>query len=117
MNRIKYLREELNMTQQELANKLDGAKSTVAMYEKGDRKPSMEVLIKLSEIFDCSIDYLLCKSDIRNPETIDTDKINIGLSKKDYDMPTKEQQDKIEEFAKFVLKDNLKKNKNKKGEY
>ena len=70
MNRIKYLREELNMTQQELANKLDGAKSTVAMYEKGDRKPSMEVLISLSTIFNCSIDYLLGQSDIRNPEEL-----------------------------------------------
>ena len=106
MNRIKYLRQELNMTQQELADKLDGAKSTIAMYENENRKPSMEILIKLSEIFNCSIDYLLCKSDIRNPEEIDTGKINIGLSKKDYDLPTKEQQDKIEEFAKFVLKDN-----------
>lgn len=74
MNRIKFLREELNMTQQELADKLDGAKSTVAMYEKGDRKPSMEVLLKLSEIFNCSIDYILGKSDIRNPEEV---KINI----------------------------------------
>lgn len=66
MNRIKLLREEFNMTQQELADKLDGAKSTVAMYEKGDRKPSLEVLVKLSEIFNCSIDYILCKTDLRN---------------------------------------------------
>lgn len=109
MNRIKSLREELHMTQQDLANKLDGAKSSIAMYENETRKPSMEVLIKLSEIFNCSIDYLLCKTDIRNPENLDTDKINIGLSKKDYNPPTKEQQKKIEEFAKFVLKDNLKK--------
>ena len=70
MNRIKFLREELNMTQQELANKLNGAKSTVAMYEKGDRKPSMEILLKLSDIFDCSIDYILGKSNIRNPEEL-----------------------------------------------
>lgn len=66
MNRIKLLREEFNMTQQELADKLDGAKSTIAMYEKGDRKPSLEVLMKLSSIFNCSIDYLLCKTDVRN---------------------------------------------------
>ncbi|MGN1297712.1 MAG: LexA family protein [Clostridia bacterium] len=66
MNRIKFLREEFNMTQQELADKLNGAKSTVAMYEKGDRKPSLEILVKLSEIFDCSIDYILCKTDVRN---------------------------------------------------
>lgn len=70
MNRIKFLREELNMTQQELADKINGAKSTIAMYEKGDRKPSMEVLISLSEIFNCSIDYLLGKSEIRNPEEL-----------------------------------------------
>lgn len=67
MNRIKKLREEFHMTQQELADKLNGAKSTVAMYENETRKPSMEVLIKLSEIFNCSIDYLLGKSDIKNP--------------------------------------------------
>ena len=71
MNRIKKLREEFHMTQQELADKLNGAKSTVAMYENETRKPSMEVLIKLSEIFNCSIDYLLGKSDIKNPDLKD----------------------------------------------
>ena len=40
------------------------------MYEKEDRKPSLEVLVKLSEIFNCTIDYLLCKSNIRNPEEL-----------------------------------------------
>ena len=66
MNRIKFLREELNMTQQDLANKLDSSKSVIGLYESETRKPSLEVLIKLSEIFDCSIDYILYKSDIRN---------------------------------------------------
>lgn len=70
MNRIKILREEFGYTQQELADKLDGAKSTIAMYENETRKPSLEVLIKLSEIFNCSIDYILCKSDVRNHEEI-----------------------------------------------
>lgn len=71
MNRIKKLREEFHMTQQELADKLNGAKSTIAMYENETRKPSMEVLIKLSEIFNCSIDYLLGKSDIKTPDLKD----------------------------------------------
>jgi len=70
MNRIKALRDEFKMTQQDLANKLDGAKSTVAMYENETRKPSIEVLIKLSEIFNCSTDYILGKSEIRNPEEL-----------------------------------------------
>lgn len=115
MNKIKILREEFGYTQQELANKLDGAKSTIAMYENETRKPSLEVLVKLSEIFDCSIDYILGKSDVRNPEEIkiDTDKINIGLSANDYENITDNQKKQIEEFAKLVLKDNLKNKDNK----
>lgn len=70
MNRIKSLREEFNYTQQDLAQKLDCSKSVIGLYESETRKPSMEVLIKLSEIFNCSIDYILGKSDIRNPEEI-----------------------------------------------
>lgn len=68
------------MTQQQLADKIDGAKSTIAMYENETRKPSMEVLIKLSEIFDCSIDYILGKSDIRNPEKIDINDVDIAFA-------------------------------------
>lgn len=80
MNRIKLLREEFKMTQQELADKLNGAKSTVAMYEKEDRKPSLEVLVKLSEIFNCSIDYILGKSDIRNPEKVNENEIDVAFA-------------------------------------
>lgn len=122
MNRIKILREELNMTQQELADKLDGAKSTVAMYEKGDRKPSMEVLLKLSEIFDCSIDYILGKSDIRNPEKAQEDPLGlakVGFSMDEYNPPTDKQREQLAELIKVVLKDNKKedkeKNENNKG--
>lgn len=68
MNRIKQLREENNWTQLELSKKMNCAMSSIAMYESETRKPSMEVLLKLSEIFDCSIDYILGKSDIRNTE-------------------------------------------------
>lgn len=74
MNRIKNLREEYGFTQQELAEKIGGAKSTIAMYENEQRKPSLEVLIKLSEIFNCSIDYILCKTDKRT-SNINNDKI------------------------------------------
>lgn len=81
MNRIKQLREENNITQEELANKLNlSSKGIVSMYEKGDRKPSLEVLVKLSEIFSCSIDYILGKSTIRNPKEIDIDEIDIAFA-------------------------------------
>jgi transcriptional regulator with XRE-family HTH domain len=105
MNRIKKLREEFGMTQQELADKLNGAKSTVAMYEKEDRKPSLEILIRLSEIFDCSIDYILCKTDIRNSGEQINDVLNeamIGMSKSDYEQLTETQKKQIRDFALFV---------------
>lgn len=108
MNRIKFLREELNMTQQELANKLNGAKSTVAMYEKGDRKPSMEILLRLSDIFDCSIDYILGKSDIRNPEELKNVKFAnaTGLDTEGLD---KEDLEELQRQIEYMKK--LKKNK------
>lgn len=67
MNRIKKFREELNLTQQDLADKLNCSKSVIGLYESETRKPSLEVLIKLSDIFNCSIDYLLGKTDVRKP--------------------------------------------------
>ena len=108
MNRIKQLREENNWTQLDLSKKMDCAMSSIAMYENESRKPSMEVLLKLSEIFDCSIDYILGKSDIRNPGKTDLDKLQIGLSTKDYTNISDTQIKQIEDFAKYVLKDNKK---------
>ena len=109
-NRIKKLREEKQLKQEELAKILSISPSAIGMYERDAREPNDELTLKLAEYFNVSTDYLLGKSDIRNPELeINKDKINIGLSTKDYNPPTKEQQEKIEEFAKFVLKDNLKK--------
>lgn len=105
MNRIKILREEFGYTQQDLADKIDGAKSTIAMYENETRKPSLEVLVKLSEIFNCSIDYILCKTDIRNPGEQINDVLNeamIGMSKSDYNRLTETQKKQIRDFALFV---------------
>lgn len=111
MNRIKMLRENLGMTQQDLADKIEGAKSSVAMYEKGDRKPSLEVLVKLSEIFNCSIDYLLGKSDIRNSENNADDLLGlakVGFTKENYNPPTKKQKEQIRTIIETILEDNKK---------
>ena len=108
--RIELERTKLGLNQTDLAKKLGlSSSASISQYESGDRIPSDDIKIKMSEIFGCSLDYLMGKSDVRNPEKIDSDKINIGLSTKDYTPPTEEQQEKIEEYAKFVLKDNLKK--------
>ena len=108
MNRIKLLREEFKMSQKELASKLELSEGSISLYEKEERKPSYEVLLKLSDIFECSIDYIVGNSNDRNGKQIDEKLLKIGLSLKDYNPPTAEQKKQIEDFAKFVLKDNKK---------
>ena len=113
MNRLKMLREEKGLYQSDIADFLGISTSAVGFYENGKRDMSPETIIKLSDFFNVSTDYFLGKSNIRNPEKLDKELLDIGLSKKDYNPPTKEQQEKIEEFARFVLKDNLKKKEDK----
>ena len=74
MNRIKQLRKEFGFTQQELANKLKCSKSIISEL----RKPSMEILLKLSSIFECNIDYLLGVSNVRSIH--DLDDLDIAFS-------------------------------------
>ncbi len=115
--RLKNLRTEKNISQEELAKLLNVSRTSVTNYELGRNEASAQVLNKLSEIFNCSIDYLLGKSDIRNPEkeiNFDPDKLYLGLSAKDYKNITDTQMKQIEELVKVLLKDNLKKNNDEK---
>ena len=65
--RLKMLREELSLTQSQLAQQLEIATSSISQYESGDRIPSDDIKIKLAKFFDVSLDFLLGLSDIRNP--------------------------------------------------
>ena len=80
--RIKKLRTELHLTQEELANKLKGVKgkSSIANYENGSNLPSDEIKIQMCDIFNCSLDYLMCKSDIRNPKEIQLNELDIAFA-------------------------------------
>lgn len=64
--RLKLLREELGLRQDELAQKLSVSPSSIGMYETDRREPNSELLTKLANFFNVSIDYLLGNSDIRN---------------------------------------------------
>ena len=61
--RLKELRKEKGMTQIELAEALDVSKGTVAMWETGRRRPSFDMLDRLSDVFDRRIDYILGTTD------------------------------------------------------
>ena len=63
VERLKQLRAEKGMTQVQLAQMLDVSKGTIAMWETSKRKPSFEILSRLSDIFDRRMDYILGYSD------------------------------------------------------
>lgn len=108
-NRIKILREELGLKQEELAKQLSVSPSTIGMYEINKREPNNELIIKLANFFNVSIDYLLGKTDVRNTGEIIDDVLNeamIGMSKKDYEKLTETQKKQIRDFALFVKNQN-----------
>jgi len=59
MNRIKDLREDNDITQKDLAERLNIAKSTLSGYENGTSEPSFQILFKIADIFHVSLDYIL----------------------------------------------------------
>ena len=63
MNRIKQLRELHHMTQVRLSIEPEVAQETVSAYENGKHYPSYETLLKLSKIFNASVDYIMGLSD------------------------------------------------------
>ncbi|MBE6777069.1 MAG: helix-turn-helix transcriptional regulator [Ruminococcaceae bacterium] len=75
-DRLRQFRKERKLTQKELATLIGVKNSVISFYEVGDRKPSLEALIKLSKALHISTDILL---GIEKSETIDIS----GLSEKD----------------------------------
>ncbi|MHB2018557.1 MAG: helix-turn-helix domain-containing protein [Candidatus Xenobia bacterium] len=56
--RIKRLRQEHDWTQAHLAEKLHVHQKQISAYERGVNVPSTDILVKLAELFDVTLDYL-----------------------------------------------------------
>ena len=57
--RIRDLREDKDLTQKEMARVLNCSQQVYSNYELGQRDIPTDVLIKLSEFYDVSVDYIL----------------------------------------------------------
>lgn len=60
---LKRLRTASGYSQQELADKLGISKSSINMYERGERQPNFETLEMISDFFNVDVDYLLGRTD------------------------------------------------------
>lgn len=66
---IKSLRKAFNLSQVELAKKLSVTKQTISNWENDNIQPSIDMLVKLSDCFNVTTDYLLGRSDSTSVST------------------------------------------------
>lgn len=67
--RIEKERIRIGLNQIELAKRLNlSSSASISQYESGERTPGDDIKLKMCEIFSCSLDYLVGRTDIRNPE-------------------------------------------------
>lgn len=62
-NVFKSLRIKSGLTQQQMADKLGLSRSTIGMYENGEREPSFEILETIADLFNVDMNYLIGKKD------------------------------------------------------
>lgn len=74
--KIKKLREENNLTQEQLAKKLQVSRSTISSWETGRSYPDLEMVIEICDCFNVSLDFLL-----REDEKM-VRKLNFGIKQK-----------------------------------
>lgn len=70
--RLKELRTEKNLTQEEVAKEIGTSQTNIGRWEKGLNEPSSSFVVKLANFFEVSTDYLLDRSDDFGNVTVTT---------------------------------------------
>ena len=96
--RIRLLRKQKGLSQEELADRLHVSSNTVAKIECGLRRPSVDFVVDLVNFFDTTVDYIILGEGIKKES--------------DYDFLIREIDDQVEQL--LELKENLLKEKNEK---
>lgn len=74
--RIRWLREQQNMSQEQLAQILWIDRSSLSGYEIGKRVPDIFMLCKMADVFDVSLDTLIGREGDEEGKEIMTDEMN-----------------------------------------
>lgn len=64
--RLKELRKQKHISQIKLAMDLSVSQNTISRYEQGEREAGYDMLVRIADYFNVSVDYLLERTD--NPE-------------------------------------------------
>lgn len=68
--RLKQLREERDITQQQLADVLSCSQQSINNYENNGTQPDIEMLCKMADFFETSVDELLGHANVQNPHSL-----------------------------------------------
>lgn len=76
---LKELRLQAGLTQKELGEQIKVTKSVISYYELQERYPSPEILLKLADVFNVSVDYLLGRENKQSLDisNLDADEIQL----------------------------------------
>ena len=74
--RLQEQRQLKNLSQKEVGNAINVSASIVSNYEKGERTPSLEVLMALARLYQCSTDYLLGFEKIEKDKVLNISMLN-----------------------------------------
>lgn len=70
--RLRELRQEQALSQQQLAARLGLSQQSINKYENHKVEPDIATLCKMADLFNTTIDYIVCRSDERTPPGRDT---------------------------------------------
>ena len=88
MKKLRELRLKFGLTTTELGKAIGCSNPTITNYELGNRKPDPDMLIKLANYFNVSIDYLLGRDTITPAERaagwVDTKKVSLSPEEDDW---------------------------------
>ncbi|WP_300855530.1 helix-turn-helix domain-containing protein [uncultured Clostridium sp.] len=79
--RIRYVRNKMQCTGEEFGKLLNVTKVAVSNWEKDNRKPDVDMLVRIANLGNVTTDFLLCKTDTENNivSKIDVNKENLIL--------------------------------------
>lgn len=103
--RLRILRQEKNVLQKDIANYLNISASAYGFYEQGKRTPDANIIKKLADYFNVSVDYLIGKSNIKESadDILNNEDYTIALhSDHDYDELPDEARQEIANFIEYI---------------
>ncbi|MGD6931860.1 helix-turn-helix domain-containing protein [Bacillus thuringiensis] len=101
-NIIRDLRKQKGITQEELAQSLQLSESTIGMYERNERQPDYNTLIRIADYFNVSTDFLLGRD-----SNVKEDRNNIELDQwlNDIKLAPSQKREELKRFWNFIMQE------------